>query len=424
MDCEIRRRGKLCGRGECKHCFDRSFASVEKSKYMAEGQGNSLLMAKSSAKKYSFVCPTCEHSFETSPNNISNGRFCAFCSNRKLCLSDKCEACFGKSFASHEKAQFWSFEKNGQTPREVFRNTHKKFWFKCESCAHLFDANLNNVFNGNFCPFCGNIKLCPSSVCKTCFEKSFASHEKAQFWSFEKNKRIPREVFSRSEQKYWFDCRKCEHSFETAVSSIFAGHFCPFCSSKNLCSSGDCKTCFEKSFASHKRAKFWDFEKNKQMPRETFTGSEKKFWFKCEKNHKFSNSLYCISKGCWCPKCKNKTEAKLLKFLEEHFGGAIYQFKISWCKNPETNRLLPFDFCISKTIIELDGAQHYAQVSNWKSPEETQKSDRFKEQCATNNGYSVLRILQEDVWNDKIDWKTLLLEHIKDYETPTIKRLW
>nr|WNL49517.1 hypothetical protein MarFTMF_001 [Marseillevirus sp.] len=102
----------------------------------------------------------------------------------------------------------------------------------------------------------------------------------------------------------------------------------------------------------------------------------------------------------------------------------MHQFKVSWCKNPEKNTFLPFDFCVSKTIIELDGRQHYEQVSNWQSPELIQKSDRYKEECAIQNGYSVLRILQDDVWSDKIDWKKLLLEHIKDHEIPIAKNLW
>lgn len=127
-----------------------------------------------------------------------------------------------------------------------------------------------------------------------------------------------------------------------------------------------------------------------------------------------------VSEGHWCSLCKNKTEAKMLEFLEENFLDVVYQLKVSWCKNPKTGRNLPFDFCISKTIIELDGAQHHKQVMNWRSPEETQQLDRYKEECAIKNGYSVLRILQEDVWEDKTDWRKLLLEHIRDYENPIV----
>nr|WNL50039.1 hypothetical protein MarFTMF_523 [Marseillevirus sp.] len=440
MNCETRTRGRLCGREKCKPCFKRSFASCEKAKYLKKEHGSPLLLAKNSKKKYWFKCEECKHSFEASLGKISIGRFCPFCSNNKLC-SNECKICFEKSFASHEKAKFWSTKKNKQNPRDVFISSGKKFWFECGKCEHSFEASLGNISKGKFCPFCSNNKLC-SNECKICFEKSFASHEKAKFWSTEKNKQSPREVFASSNKKFWFECGTCKHSFEASLDNVSNGKFCPFCSSKQLCSSDECKTCFEKSFASSDKVKFWSVEKNKQSQREVFASSHKKFWFECEKKHKFSSTLNNVSCGNWCPKCKNKTETKLLSFLEgcpkcknktetkllsfleEHFEEPMHQFKVSWCKNPEKNTFLPFDFCVSKTIIELDGRQHYEQVSNWQSPELIQKSDRYKEECAIQNGYSVLRILQDDVWSDKIDWKKLLLEHIKDHEIPIAKNLW
>nr|WRK65263.1 restriction endonuclease [Marseillevirus futianmevirus] len=499
MNCENRKRGKLCGREECKHCFERSFASCDKSKYLAEGQENPLLIARCSTKKLKFSCPKCSHVFDGVPSCVSNGQFCPFCSNQKLCSSEECRKCFEKSFASHEKAKFWNVEKNGSVPRQVFQRSNKKYWFGCEKCKHFFITTLSSVSNGSFCPYCSSKQLCSSKDCKICFEKSFASHEKAKFWDFEKNTKTPRDVTVSSSGKYWLKCEKCVHSFQATLARTNNGQFCPYCSSKQLCSSKDCKICFEKSFASHEKAKFWDFEKNGEAPIEVFGSSNRKFWFKCEDcSHSFEKTLghiqrgsfcpYCsnrklcssadcrfcfeksfarhekakfwnfeknntgpervfsksakkfsfvcrqgheffcaihhVSNGKWCPLCKNKTEAKLLKFLQGHFKDPIHQFKVSWCKNPETDKFLPFDFCISKTIVELDGRQHYEQVSNWQSPELTQKSDRYKEEQAVKNGYSVLRILQEDVWDDKIDWKKLLLEHIKDYDEPIVKNLW
>ncbi|AMQ10950.1 restriction endonuclease [Brazilian marseillevirus] len=424
MNCETRKRGTLCGKEECEPCFVRSFASIENSKYMVEGQENPLLVSKSSAKKLEFVCPKCTHNFEMRPNDISSGYFCPFCSNQKLCTSGECGMCFEKSFANREKAKYWSTEKNNLTPREVFASSGKKYWFRCGKCGHYFETSLNNVSRGTFCPFCPNKKLCSSDDCKACFEKSFASHKKARYWSTEKNKKTPREMFVSSNKKFWFECGNCGHSFEAKLSNISNGTFCPYCSNGKLCSSNECKMCFGKSFASHKKAEFWDNERNRGSPRDIFLGSEKKCWFECEKKHKFSGIPYRLSSGQWCPKCKNKSEAKVLSFLEENFRNTIHQFRVPWCKNPETGKCLPFDFCVSKTIIELDGEQHYKQVSNWKSPEEYQKRDRYKEECAIKNGYSVIRILQKDVWNEEKEWRRLLLAHVKDHETPAVRVLW
>ncbi|AQQ73756.1 restriction endonuclease [Kurlavirus BKC-1] len=423
MSCETKKRGKLCGKEGCKPCFERSFASHENSKYLKEEHGSPLLITRGTHKKYWFECGKCKHSFEMGLNSVSNGQFCPFCSNQKLCSSSECKTCFEKSFASSDKAEFWDIKKNIQSPREAFMSSNKKYWLKCGRCAHSFEMRLCCVSIGQNCPFCSNKRLCSSDECKICFGKSFASSDKAEFWDIKENEQGPREVFINSGKKFRFRCKKCGHNFESRLADVSDGHFCPFCSNKRLCSSG-CEKCFEKSFAFHDKAEFWDAKENEQTPREVFASSNKKFWFECEKKHKFSSSLVKVSSGRWCPKCKNKTEAKLFSFLEKHFEDPIHQFKVSWCKNPETDKFLPFDFCISKTIVEVDGAQHYKQIMGWRSPELTQKTDRYKEEQAVKNGYSVLRILQEDVWEDKIDWKKLLLEHIKDYKTPIIKNLW
>lgn len=54
------------------------------------------------------------------------------------------------------------------------------------------------------------------------------------------------------------------------------------------------------------------------------------------------------------------------------------------------------------------------KVSNWASPEEQYKNDVFKEKCANDNGYSVIRILQEDVFNDTYDWLGELCKAIEE----------
>lgn len=72
-----------------------------------------------------------------------------------------------------------------------------------------------------------------------------------------------------------------------------------------------------------------------------------------------------------------------------------------------------------KIIIELDGAQHFRQIANWKSPEDIQKRDIYKMKQALKHGYSVIRILQEDIWNDSYDWKNILRDCIKKYKDPS-----
>ena len=156
-------------------------------------------------------------------------------------------------------------------------------------------------------------------------------------------------------------------------------------------------------------------EKNKDaLPRNEFKSSGKNVWFDCDKcKHTFYSSLSNVVNGAWCPYCVNKTESKLYDTIKEMYPSTICQFKQEWCKN---KRHLPFDFCIPeyKIIIELDGRQHFEQVPKWRTPEEEFENDKYKEDCANDNGYSVIRIVQKDVFNDTYDWKKYLYGSIEE----------
>jgi len=73
---------------------------------------------------------------------------------------------------------------------------------------------------------------------------------------------------------------------------------------------------------------------------------------------------------------------------------------------------MPFDFGVGKILIELDGEQHFVQISNWDAPENVQAKDIEKIQKCIVEGYSIIHISQLDVWFDKYDWKKVLQEEI------------
>ena len=400
---------KLCDLEDCKSCFEKSFASSEKAKYWSKkNEVNPRDVFKSSNNKYWFDCE-CGHQFDSNLQHITKGSWCPYCSNHKLCDLEDCQNCFQKSFASHENAKYWSY-KNKIKPRYIFRGSHNKYWFNCE-CGHTFNYSLGHISNGLWCPYCSNHKLCDSKDCKQCFEKSFASSEKAKYWS-EKNEVKPRDVFKNSNNKYLFIC-KCSHQFDSNLGNICNGKWCPYCSNPphKLCDLEDCKSCFEKSFASTEKAKYWS-EKNEIKPRYIFKNSNNKYWFNCDKQHIFYSCLNGISNGCWCPYCINKTEQKVYEQLIIFYRTLQQQYKVEWCKKKS---YLPFDFVIPEhnIIIELDGRQHFTQVSNWSSPEEQQINDKYKMDCANKHNYSVIRLLQEDVFYDTYNWLEELNENIK-----------
>jgi hypothetical protein len=135
--------------------------------------------------------------------------------------------CFEKSFASHNKFNYWSIE-NKLKPREVFKKSKKIYLFDCDKCNHSFESRLEHINNGHWCPYCVNQKLCKNNDCKICFEKSFASHNKSLYWS-NKNINKPRDVFMSSGNKYCFDCNKCNNTFESSLDHIKQGKWCSYC---------------------------------------------------------------------------------------------------------------------------------------------------------------------------------------------------
>jgi very-short-patch-repair endonuclease len=127
----------------------------------------------------------------------------------------------------------------------------------------------------------------------------------------------------------------------------------------------------------------------------------------CREHGNFVQVPYSHLLGVGCPSCINKTEYKLFINLIKIYPSIQRQFKAEWCKQ---KRYLPFDFVIEekKKIIEMDGPQHFSQVSNWRSPELQQEQDLFKMKCANENGYSVIRVLQKEVADDTLDYEELV----------------
>ncbi len=398
--------------------YEKSFAVHEKSKFWNYEKNDDKPedYSLNSHKKVWFTCPKCSHNFEIIISTVTRGSFCSYCCfpPQKLCQDD-CEMCFNNSFASNPKNICWDYEKNKLTPREVFKCAYNKYWFICISCDHSYEIQISKIpTKDNFCVYCSNRKLCEKD-CDICRNKSFAMNKKSKYWLYEKNECGPHQVSKSSNRKFWFK-HKCRHEFDMIIGNIHRGQFCPYCSSspKKLCDNNDCDLCFNKSFASSSLLIYWDYKKNKLNPREIFKNSANKYWFVCENQHEFYMSLAHINNDRFCPFCVNKTETKFYEEIQLYQPNIVRQFKADWCKNRFTNKHLPFDFVLEdlKIIIEIDGPQHFRQISNWDSNKKTRLKDIYKMNCSNKNGYRVIRIIQEDIFYDRTNWLTDVLNAI------------
>lgn len=314
--------------------------------------------------------------------------------------------------------EMWNTNLNNCDINDFYKYSKTKYWLNCNKCNHIFNISYSKYKYDRWCPYCCKPpkKLC-NDECTICFKKSFASNPKSIYWS-NINGKLPRQVFNGTRKKYFFNCNKCSHVFDISIDAInILNQWCQFCANQKLCKTYNCTQCFEKSFASHPKSKHWS-EINKLKPIDVFKGTHKKYKFNC--NICFNTFDIAIKKityeNNWCSKCKYKTELKLFDYLKQIYkDDVMLQVKFDWCKN---KKHLPFDFLIKskKCIIELDGPQHFKQVSNWKSPQQNQEIDKFKMDIAIQNGYRIIRLLQKDVFKDVFDWQSELITSINSNE--------
>ena len=148
----------------------------------------------------------------------------------------------------------------------------------------------------------------------------------------------------------------------------------------------------------------------------TFKGSNARAIFDCDVCHnEFDTLLYNVLTGYWCGSCRLRTESKVLKYLREVYPHCKRQLRYEWARFSKTNHIMPFDFGLEeeKILIELDGIQHFEQVSNWDHPDNVKAKDVEKMIKAVEAGYSVIHIFQPEVWSDVYDWKAVLKEQVE-----------
>ena len=249
---------------------------------------------------------------------------------------------------------------------------------------------------------------------------------KVDCWD-EENPLQPYEVSMNSHRICKFKCDVCPHTFDYRLYHIVKGHWCPYCSNQKLCEDTlSCATCLPKTFHSFEgkrpngipTVEYWD-EENPLQPHEVFMNSRTNFKFKCDVCHEtFKSRIADIAKGQWCPTCKNKTEKLVLGFLQTLFSKKDVKQRFTHEK-VRNIRDLPFDICIllHKIIIEVDGRQHFKDISYFKSNAVKQcEQDCKKMKIIFKEGYSVIRIVQEDIWLAKTqeEMKTKLEKAIQE----------
>jgi very-short-patch-repair endonuclease len=386
--------GHLDGKGciKCAGCYKSNTEEfVKKSK---EIHGDKYDYSNVEYKKVNEkVIITCkEHGdFEQTPNGHLNGLGCFKCGHKMFILSNN--DFINKAKEMHgDKYDYSNVEYN---------KMNEKVIITCKEHGDFEQTPSNHITHKQGCPICGG--SCLSNTTEF-IEKAIKKHGDKYDYS--------KVNYINNHTNVIIIC-KDHNEYEQTPQTHLSGCGCRLCGVETMKTKQ--KTDIDDFIinANFKHNNKYDYSKI------NYINARTKIIIICKKHGDFEQQPDSHLRGCGCPYCINKTEFILYDALEQIYPTLIYQFKQEWCKNIHC---LPFDFCIPdlKIILELDGPQHFIQVSNWTSPEETFENDLFKEKCANEQGYSVIRIIQEDVFNDKYDWKTELVNNIEKMKTDNI----
>jgi len=307
-----------------------------------------------SGKKVWWCCDK-KHEWEATINSRVNGRGCPFCSGR-YAFGENC-----LQASSPELAMQWHSIKNGcLTPDNVTSNSNKKVWWSCKK-GHEWEATISSRKRGNGCPYCSGLYACDENCLQT------LNPELAKQWHSIKNNVIsPNDITLDSRKNVWWQCEK-GHEWETSVASRAKGTGCPYCAGKRVCDDNSLQTlnpglsihwhpsknddltpsnvtagsrkkvwwkcdkgheweatvasrtngtgcpfcsnqrvCEDNSLKSTNPeiAKQWHPTRNLSLtPDDVVAGSDKKAWWRCEKDHEWKATIRSRKQGSGCPYC-------------------------------------------------------------------------------------------------------------------------
>jgi very-short-patch-repair endonuclease/predicted SPOUT superfamily RNA methylase MTH1 len=319
-------------------------------------------------------------------NSITTMKYMCKCKNESKITfgrfknGGRCIKCCGNEKYIYEDVYNYFKEQGCELLETEYINYDSKMKYIC-SCGNKSQITFHNFKNHKRCMKCsGNEKLTYEYV------YNFFKNQNCDLISTE---------YINANTKMKYLC-KCGNESKITFSSFQKGSKCMKCS-------GNEKLTYEYVYNYFK-------ENNCELLDTEYINTITKMRYICECKNETFTTFNNFQQGHKCNFCKNKTQAKLFNWLKQYFPNHIIENekKFKWTKTDKS--YLRYDFYIKKlnVLIELDGKQHFEQVSNWASPEEQQKKDNLKNNLANENGYKIIRICQQIVWNDKEDWEKQL----------------
>ena len=234
----------------------------------------------------------CDHDFDAEVARVVRSAKCPYCSGHRILLG------FNDLPSRYPKvASEWHPTKNKDiSVSEVSFGSKQKVWWLKVSCGHEWQAIVGNrTSNGHGCSICAGKKVIVG-------DNDIASTfpQLLEDWDYELNDWKPTELTWGTRRNVHFICHRGHSWKSNPATRVKRNLGCPFCSKRKLLI-GFNDFSVECEYASSQ----WDSKKNgKEEPWNYLPGSEKKFWFRCEKGHSWRASLLSrYHNASDCPAC-------------------------------------------------------------------------------------------------------------------------
>ena len=127
-------------------------------------------------------------------------------------------------------AKEWHPEKNGKLLPENIpaKKSKDAYWWKCSKCGHSWQALLAERINGTGCP------VCSKRVIIAGINDLATTHpDIAEEWHHsDKEGLTPQNVTYGSQERVYWQCKKCGNIWPTRINRRVNGHKCPKCRAK------------------------------------------------------------------------------------------------------------------------------------------------------------------------------------------------
>lgn len=328
----------------------------------------------SGSEKIAWWIGECGHEWDTAiAQRAINGFGCPYCSGKRVLQGFN-----DLTITAPEILNEWNYEKNFLKPTEVSKGSSKRVWWVCSN-NHEWEAKIDNRVNGyNKCPECDGF---------------FFKNPKlaAEVHPLKNTAEKVRVLSTNSHKKIWWICNQ-GHSYDASVANRSKGKGCPYCAGRKIHKGfNDLKT-VNKILAGE-----WNHVKNSPLTPENITvGSNRKVWWKCDKEHEWISTVNDRTRGNSCPEC-----AVGLTISEGE--KEIYQHLLQYIDEKDiitnTRKLIPpFELDIyipeKKIAIEFNGVYWHSEKAGI---EKNYHYDKWK-QCQ-EKGIQLITI-----WED--DWRT------------------